>query len=400
MALLALLVLAGFALYVMKPDERVRLLQWAIATTRRATHAAVEHTAKEDPFSEELRARTKPPLVVPALITYNVVIFVCMLFGSGSFGDPATLVAWGANFGPRTSNGEWSRLLASMFVHAGFLHLIATIAGLTQAGFIMERLVGYVIFSAVYLMAGLCASVVSLGLHPMDASVGASGAVFGVYGFLTAMSVWGVRRQSGVSIPLQTAKTFAPAAGVFLLYNLFGGLSFAADIAGFVAGGVAGVVLARDIGERKPAPRRIAATVASTFGLAALIAIPQHGITDLPQEVQAVVRVEDATAAQYEKAVEQFRKGIITAGELAGVIKLTIVPELESARVRVAGLGRVPQQHQPLLARTQEFLQLRRESWRLRATALEEGNMGGLREADRLELTSFEALDDIKNHED
>ena len=397
MFLLALLVIAGFALYVMKPDERVRLLRWLATNARRITHVAVEHAAKEDPFTEALRARTKPPLVVPALITYNVVMFVCMLFGSGSFSDPATLVAWGANFGPRTTNGEWGRLFVSMFVHGGFLHLIATIAGLTQAGFIMERIVGYVTFSAVYLTAGLCASVVSLGLHPLDANVGGSGAVFGVYGFLAAMSVWGIRG-SGIVIPVQTMKTFAPAAGFFLLYNLFGGLSLAADIAGFIAGAVAGVVLARDIGERRPAPRRIAATVGATFGLAALIAIPLHGITDMRQEVQAIVRAEDATAAKYEKAVEQFRKGALSAHELAEVIDRTIIPELASAGARLTGLGRIPQEHQQLLARTQDFLRLRDESWRLRATALAQGNMAVLRKADEVEISSFQALEEIKRY--
>ena len=398
MFLLALLVIAGFALYVMKPDERIRLLQWTVANGRRVTHVAVEHAAKEDPFTEALRAKTKPPLVVPALITYNVVIFVCMLFGSGSFGDPATLVAWGGNFGPRTTNGEWGRLLTSMFVHAGFLHLVATIAGLTQAGFIMERIVGYVTFSAVYLTAGLCASVVSLGLHPLDVNVGASGAIFGVYGFLAAMSVWGFRGQSGVVIPLQTLKAFAPAVGLFLLYNLFGGLSLAADVAGFIAGAVAGVVLARDIGERRPAPRRISATVGATFGLAAVIAIPLHGITDMRQEVQAIVRAEDVTAAKYEKAVEQFRKGALSGHELAEVIDRTIIPELAAAGARLTGLGRVPQEHQALLARTQDFLRLRDESWRLRATALAQGNMAVLRKADEAEMSSFQALEEIRRY--
>jgi rhomboid protease GluP len=320
-----------------------------------------------------------------------------MLFGSGSFGDPDTLVAWGGNFGPRTTNGEWGRLLVSMFVHAGFLHLVLTMAGLVQAGLIVERLVGYVTFSAVYLMAGLFSSVVSLWLHPMEVGVGASGAVFGIYGFLVAASIWGLHRSSGVTIPLQTVKTLAPSVGLFLLYNvLSGALQFEAELAGFAAGFVSGLVLTQDIAERKPAPRRVMGAVAATFAVAAGLAIPLHGLTDIRPEIEWIVRLEDGTAAQYELAVERFRRGVISSRELARVIEQNIVPELQSARGRLTALGKVPPEHQPLLTRAEEFLRFRDECWRLRAEALEEGNMAILREADRVEMTSLETLEQLK----
>jgi membrane associated rhomboid family serine protease len=398
MTLLALAVLCGFALYVMKPAERRRLLEGAVRLVAKAAGMAAERAAKQqDPFTEALRERTRWALIVPAIITYNVVVFVCMLFGSGAFSDPDTLVAWGGNFGPRTTNGEWGRLMVSMFVHGGFLHLLATMAGLIQVGLIMERLVGYVTFSAVYLMAGFFASVVSLWLHPMEVSVGASGAVFGIYGFVAAASIWGMHRSTGVTIPLQTVKTFAPAAGLFILYNaVSGGLQFEAELAAFAAGFVSGLVLTQEVGERQPAPRRVVGAVAATFAVAACIAIPLHGITDIRPEIEWIVRLEDGTAARYETAVERFRKGVISGRELAKVIDRSIVPELESARTRLTALGRVPREHQALLARAQEFLRLRDECWRLRAEALQANNMATLREADRVEMTSLAALEGIK----
>ena len=97
---------------------------------------------------------------------------------------------WGASFGPRTTNGEWWRLVASMFVHTGTFQLLVNGAALVQLGLILERLVGHVTFAAVYFAAGLLASIVSLSDYPMGVSSGASGAIFGLYGLLLASTAW------------------------------------------------------------------------------------------------------------------------------------------------------------------------------------------------------------------
>jgi hypothetical protein len=288
-------------------------------------------------------------------------------------------------------------MLDSMFVHAGPLHLLATIAGLLQAGLIAERLVGRLTFSAVYVMSGFFASVVTLWLHPINIGSGPSGALFGIYGFLVAAAIWGIHRPSGLTIPVETLKGVAPVAGAVLVYNaLSGALPFEAELAGFATGFVSGIVLTKDVAECKPAPRRVVAAVATTFAVATIIAIPMRGITDVRPEIEWIVRLETGTAARYHAAVERFRKGFITASELADVIERTIVPELQSARARLTALGRVPREHQLLLARADEFLRLRDESWRLRAVALDQGNMVTLREADRVEMTSLEQLEQIK----
>ena len=396
MTLLAVTVLAAFAIYIMKPEERKALVRAAVLWIARASGGAAKRRGKPDQFELALRARTEWPLIVPALVAYNTLVFAAMLV-AGAFGESDTLVRWGANFGPRTTNVEWGRLFDSMFVHAGVLHFLATIAGLVRAGLIMERLAGYVTFSAVYLMAGFFASVVSLWLRPMDMNVGASGAILGIYGFLAATSIWGVHRESGVTIPFSTLKRLAPWGALFVVYNVFDrALPFEAELAGFATGFVAGLVLTADIGEHIPAPRRVAAAVATTFTVAAALVLPLHGMVDVRPEIEWVVRLETGTAARYHSAVERFREGVISAKELADVIERNIVPELKSAEARFAALRRIPQEHRALVARAQEFLRLRDESWRLRVEALHEGNMAILRQAEQLETSSLEALETIK----
>ncbi len=74
-----------------------------------------------------------------------------------------------------------------MFVHTGLFQLLVNCAALVQLGLILERLVGHITFAAVYLAAGVLASLVSLSDYPMAISAGASGAIFGLYGLLAGL---------------------------------------------------------------------------------------------------------------------------------------------------------------------------------------------------------------------
>ena len=51
--------------------------------------------------------------MTPAIAALNALVFVGMIFGRGALADPQTIVAWGGSFGPRTTNGEWWRLITS-----------------------------------------------------------------------------------------------------------------------------------------------------------------------------------------------------------------------------------------------------------------------------------------------
>jgi membrane associated rhomboid family serine protease len=374
-------VVCAFAFYRMTPEERARLLQAVLPAIRQLKDAAVRGRtrgrAECEPFRDALRARTPWVPVTPTLVAVNVSIFVFMLFGAGALGDPATLVGWGANFGPRTTNGEWWRLVTSMFVHSGILHLLVNVASLVSIGLILERLIGSLTFLAVYVAAGVFASLVSLSISPLGVSAGASGAIFGLYGLLLASSIWSLLRRSDVTIPLAAVKRLAPAAVVFILYNMAGGgVGSAAELTGLVAGIVCGLVLARGVSGGKPPARRVAATMAATVAIAVASAVVLRGVTDVRPEIERVVAVEDHTASVYHAAVERFRNGRITAAALAGMIDETIVPELHAADSRLKAVHGVPHEQQPLVADAEDYFRLRFESWRLRAD--------GLRKTDKL----------------
>jgi membrane associated rhomboid family serine protease len=373
--ILALLVVVGVVLRAMLPAERLRLGRAVIAFLGQAKEEATRRGPKSERLRTALRSRTRWPLVTPALVVLNVTIFVFMLLGSGALNDPGTLVGWGGNFGPRTANGEWWRLVTSMFVHAGILHLLINVVALLQIGLILERLVGPLTFAAMYVAAGVFAGLVSLSTHPIAVSIGASGAIFGLYGLLLASSIWSALPRSSVTIPLTTVKRLGPAAAVFVLYHLWSdSLATLAELTSLVAGFVYGLVLARGISDHKPPVRRVAVAMGATVVIVVAFAIPLRGVIDVRPEIERLVAVEDRTAGAYQAAVDRFKKGRITAEALSQLIDRTIVPELQAADARLKALNKVPEEHQPLVAGAEEYVRLRSESWRLRAEGLRTAN--------------------------
>ena len=442
--LLVVLVVGGYAVYVMTPDERLKALRFLEQRFWMANDAAVKVRAHDEPFRAVLKARTPLPIVVFAIVGLNVLVFLAMLVSSGSFSDPSFLVSWGASFGPKTSNGEWWRIATSLFVHAGLVHLLVTIIGLAQAGITLERMLGPLAIAAVYASAGLFSGIERLSRHPMDVNAGAAGAVMGVYGLLIATLMWNVVQRgmgatpaqatpgafdqpaaqetlnlrgvlapledrgasmeapsdataagSSALIPMKTLVRMAPAAGFFALYTLASGFG-TPEIAGLLCGFTCGLVFARRAAEQTTPALQPAAAFAVTLVIVVASAAMLSGIADVRPEIARVVALETSTAGTYEKAVVQFKNGAMTAQALEKVITQKIVPELNQAHARLKAVSGVPAEHRPLVASAEEYFRLRDESWRLRADALRKSNMVALRAADRSERASLEALERLR----
>jgi erythromycin esterase-like protein len=179
------------------------------------------------------------------------------------------------------------------------------------------------------------------------------------------------------------------------LWNVGDGFD-TAELAGFMAGFICGLVLASNAGEEKPSLARLAGTLGATVAIAMAAAYPLRGVADVRPEIARVVALEDQTATTYQKAVEQFKLGRLSADALAKQIDQSITPELRAASARLKTLGKVPAEHQPLVKDAEEYLRLRDESWRMRADALHRSNMPALRRADQTERASLEAFERIK----
>jgi rhomboid protease GluP len=132
-----------------------------------------------------------PPYVaVPLLIDLTVLVWVLMTLSGISPTNPTgrQLAAWGSNVSTLTLHGQPWRLFTSLFVHGGVSHLLLNMFSLWLLGLMLEQRVGAIRLLAVYLASGLAASWATVWYHTGGInSTGASGAIFGLYGFMLVL---------------------------------------------------------------------------------------------------------------------------------------------------------------------------------------------------------------------
>jgi membrane associated rhomboid family serine protease len=402
MFLFALLVVGSFAVYCLKPEERVRILQAVAGRVRQTLDTVQQHQRRRgerhDEFLDALAARTRRPYLTLTLVAYNAAMFTFMAFAPGSVGDPDTLLHWGASVGPVTANGQWWRLVTATFVHAGVISLIVDLIAFTQVALLVERMFGQVALAVIYVGAAAFSGAIGLWSEPLAITSGASGAVFGIYGLLVALVVRGTWQRSPSRVPLRVMKRLAPAALIFLGYYMAqGGPRWSAGMAAFVVAFAVGLALTRNVAERKPETPRVIWLATTPLSIAMMMVAPLSGMTDVRAEVTNLVTVDSQTSAIYMAATEQFKRGALNADSLALLIERSIVPKLEAGRARLNAIGGVPRQQRPLVDAANEYIRLRRESWAIRATALHKANMRLLRDADQKERESLDTLEKIKS---
>jgi membrane associated rhomboid family serine protease len=166
------------------------------------------------------------------------------------------------------AGGEWWRLLSSMFLHAGLIHLALNSYVLWIFGNTIERDVGRLSTLGVFLATGVFAGAASYAFAPGFAvGVGASGAIFGLVGAFVAYNY--ARRHHVMALArLRAAMTM-------LLINLIIGFSIPAiDWRAHVGGLVAGIAAGFAVDPGRPtAARRVVAAVGLTAIVVAAVAL-------------------------------------------------------------------------------------------------------------------------------
>jgi rhomboid protease GluP len=127
-----------------------------------------------------------------------------------------------------------------MFLHGGIMHLLCNIYGLVIAAICLEPLLGRVKYLLLYLLAGIGGSLASIGWYENTASVGASGAIFGLYGAVLALLLTN-------AFSKEDKKVLFFMIGIYVVVNLLwgvtGGIDNAAHIGGLFSGAVIGLLL-------------------------------------------------------------------------------------------------------------------------------------------------------------
>ncbi|MEO7229446.1 MAG: rhomboid family intramembrane serine protease [Candidatus Limnocylindrales bacterium] len=179
------------------------------------------------------KGRGDGPLIPMATVILAATVIVSMTVFLSSEGQALQEFLWLDKAG--VAAGEYWRLWTVTLVHGDLLHLFFNMYALFLAGPVVERWYGSIKFVMFYLLCAAAGSVASFVFGGDDPSVGASGAIFGLFGILLATG--------RVHRPVDRAsRGLIQQLGVLILVNIMFGLASggridnAAHLGGLIAG--------------------------------------------------------------------------------------------------------------------------------------------------------------------
>ncbi len=282
---------------------------------------------------------TRPATFTFIFIIANVFLFLLTWLAAGGASDDlrfnAVLIAYGAKVNYLIQHGQWWRFVTPVFLHGGFAHLLMNMYGLWILGPYVERLYGsakFVVFWVLTGVAGVVASYLTVRpeLHaggPIGrflfkaedaASVGASGALFGLIGVLF---VFGIKFRH--ELPEGFKRAFGTGMLPMILLNLFigylgrGFIDNAAHLGGFFSG----ALVALFVGYKRPGERASVAVFWHALQIASLILVAVsfimvalHFPKSLPQdEERRASSSQETPVAAYLNATNEGERVFIAA---------------------------------------------------------------------------------------
>lgn len=179
------------------------------------------------------------PIVTTILIIINVLIFL----GMEIIGDTEStqfLYEHGGMYWPDVfEGGQWYRLITHMFVHSGAEHLLNNMFMLGILGYQLEKDYGPIKYLFTYFICGIGGAVISalveMNMNEAVVSIGASGAIFGIFGVMLVM-IFKNRRQMG--------QVSGPRLLILFVLMVFGNMEEGVDWMAHFGGALLGVAIA------------------------------------------------------------------------------------------------------------------------------------------------------------
>ena len=163
------------------PDltKKLKYSEEGIALFAKITSDINEHNKKD---AKKINAvfKNKFPMITYWLIAVNVILYVVPIL----FGQYNDLINNYSVWGPAIREGQVYRLFTGMFLHGGLVHLLFNCYALYVIGSQVESFLGKFKFLVIYLVAGISGALFSMIFGGNYASIGASGAIFGLMGAL------------------------------------------------------------------------------------------------------------------------------------------------------------------------------------------------------------------------
>lgn len=187
---------------------------------------------------KELHKWKDYPLVSATLVFVNVIVFIICTFTGNLLYNMGETGIWGV-----LVQKEYGRILWAMFLHVDMNHIFNNMLILFFLGAMIEKEIGHIRYALCYFLSGIGGNLLSLLVRfvnrDLAASVGASGAVFGLDGVLLALVFCSDKRMERVT----------PARVILMIvYSLYSGFTGqnvdnAAHVGGLFTGFVLGLII-------------------------------------------------------------------------------------------------------------------------------------------------------------
>lgn len=190
-------------------------------------------TVKDDNRLRKVFANNEKPIMTYFLLLINVIVFIMTLI------DYPHMINTFANYYEVVQDGEFYRLLTCIFLHANIYHLFFNMYALYNIGMQIEKFYGRVKYLLIYLGSGIIGSLFSVVLTN-NVSVGASGAIFGLFG---AMLYFGYKYRATLDGFLRSG-----IIPVILINLLLGFIVPNIDVSAHIGGLLGGLLLSYTLG--------------------------------------------------------------------------------------------------------------------------------------------------------
>ncbi|HYI76983.1 MAG TPA: rhomboid family intramembrane serine protease [Chryseolinea sp.] len=303
---------------------------------------------------------TKIPISTYILLGINLSVFGLLALQQGtvmfdSDADAMAILRVGANFNPFTLGTQPWRILTSMFLHYGIIHLAVNMYALYTLGMLLEPAMGTTRFLLLYFFCGIAAGLASLLFLVYIPSAGASGALFGLFGYQLSAEIIGNfhDRKRLMTVFLNFV--------VFVVINAFIATKVNVDIAGHIGGFLGGLLLG-------VFHFKLRWFIQEKF-LALLLLLLASTLLLLPKDqvryyeiFQRVLKTDDR--------VNNFYVGIRSDGEIRDSLA-ALLPIWDSISSSLNDLKNVPPQLAGDTATLRDYVQLRRQATAYRVKLIE-----------------------------
>lgn len=192
--------------------------------------------------------RRVPPVTL-VLIALNVIAYLA--FNVGLYPNAVEVYNSWVISADALLHGEYYTLITSMFLHAGLMHILCNMLSLYYLGVMCEKIYGPVRYLIIYFLSGIVGGIVFCVINylagdPSASAVGASGAIFGLFGVYGWILIKEHKFATVLGQP--TTKEDIKAYAAILLVNLAigfapgSGIANEAHIGGMITGFVLGMI--------------------------------------------------------------------------------------------------------------------------------------------------------------